>query len=171
MSIDTVREPKTYQEKDAWPNDNDRAYGNMFLAIPPTMRCILDSANYPFEIWRNLDEALGMQQEDVSYMDIKQMGTSLCVLPMISSSCISQEAVQNEEEEVAKDSTNDPTQVSSSVASSLCQEAMFHEESIQVSTITTAEYLSIHSTPFSSMSYVTNGEYVLLVDVHSEPSL
>ena len=58
------------------------------------------------------------------------MGTSLCVLPMISASCISQEAVRNEEEEVAKDSTNYPTQVSSSMASSSCQEAMFHEDNI-----------------------------------------
>ena len=49
------------------------------------------------------------------------MGTSLCVLPMISTSCISQEAVRNEEEEVAKDSTNDPAQVSSFVVSSPCQ--------------------------------------------------
>ena len=99
------------------------------------------------------------------------MGTSLCVLPMISASCISQEAVQNEEEEVAKYSSNDPTQVSSSVASSPCQEAMFHEERIQVAAITTTEYLVIHSTHFSSMSSVTNGEDVFLVDEHSEPSL
>ena len=85
---------------------------------------------------------------------------------MISASCISQEAVQNEEEEVAKDSTNDPAQVSSSVASSPCQEAMFHEESIGVASITTAEYLL---SPFSSMSSITNGKDVLLVHVHSEP--
>ena len=59
------------------------------------------------------------------------MGTSLCVLsPMISASCIIQEVVRNEEEEVAKYSTNNPTQVSSSVASSPCQESMFHEDSI-----------------------------------------
>ena len=57
------------------------------------------------------------------------------------------------------------------MASSPCQEAMFHEESIQVAAITTAEDLSIHSTPFSSMFSVTNGQDVLLVDVHSEPSL
>ena len=63
-------------------------------------------------------------------MESNQMRTSLCVLPMISTSCISQEAVQNEEEEVDKDSANDPAQVSSSVASSLYQEVMFHEESI-----------------------------------------
>ena len=32
------------------------------------------------------------------------MGTSLCVLPVILASCISQEVVQNEEEEVDRDS-------------------------------------------------------------------
>ena len=55
----------------------------MCLAIPPTMCYLLDSVDYPFNLWRNLDEALGMQQEDVSYMERKKMGTSLCVLPMI----------------------------------------------------------------------------------------
>ena len=100
------------------------------------------------------------------------MGTSLCVIPpKISTSYISQEAVRNEEEEVAKDSTNDPTQVYSFVASSPCQEAMFHEDSIRLAAITTFKYLSIHSMSFSSISSVTNGEDVLLVDVHSEPSL
>ena len=54
------------------------------------------------------------------------------------------------------------------MASSPCQEAMFHEESIRVASITTAEDLL---SPFSSMSSVTNGQDVLLVDVHSEPSL
>ena len=71
----------------------------MCLAIPPTMRYLFDSVEYPFELCRNIDEALSMQQEDVSYMESKQMGTSLCVLPpMISASCISQEVFRNEEE-------------------------------------------------------------------------
>ena len=101
------------------------------------------------------------------------MGTSLCVLPpKILASCISQEVVRNEEEEeVARDSTNNPTHVSSSVASSLYQETIFHEDSIRVASITIAEELLIHSMSFSSMSSVTNGEYVLLFDVHSESSL
>ena len=100
------------------------------------------------------------------------MGTSLCVLPpMILTSYISQEVVRNEEEEVAKYLTNDPSQVSSSMASSPCQEAIFCENSIRVIAITIAKYLSIHSTSFSSMSFTTNREDVLLVDVQSEPSL
>ena len=60
VSIGVVREPESCQEKDAWLNDNDKAYGTMFLAIPPIICYILDSDDYPFEIWRNLDEALGM---------------------------------------------------------------------------------------------------------------
>ena len=71
VSIGDVREPESRQEKDTWLNDNDRAYGTMCLAIPPTMCYILDFADYPFELWRNLNEALGMQQEDVSYMERK----------------------------------------------------------------------------------------------------
>ena len=98
-----MREPNSYQEKDAWLNDNDRAYGSMCLAILPIMRYILDSVDYTFEIWRNIDESLGMQQTNVSYMERKKMGTSLCVHPMILASCHSQEAVRNEEEELAKD--------------------------------------------------------------------
>ena len=159
VSIGAMSKPESYEEKCDRLNDCDRAYGTMCLAIPPTMRYLLDFPEYLFELWRNLDEDLGMNKEDVSYMESKQMSTSLCVLPpMISASCISQEVVQNEEEEVAIDSTNDPAQVSSSMALSPCQEAMFHEERIRVASITTAEDLSIHSTPFSSMSSVMNGE-------------
>ena len=130
VSIGVVRELEFCQEKDAWLNDNDRAYGTMCLAIPPTMRYLLDSDDYAFKIWINLDESLGMQQQDVSYMETNKISTSLCVLPMISASCISQEVVRNEEEEVVKDSTKDTTQFSSSMAYSPCQEDMFHEDRI-----------------------------------------
>ena len=39
---------------------------------------------------------------------------------------ISHDVVQNKKEKVDRDSTNDPTQVYSSVASSPCQEVIFH---------------------------------------------
>ena len=99
------------------------------------------------------------------------MRTSLCVFPpMILASCISKEAVQNEEE-VAIDLANDPTQVSSSVASSLFQEAIFHGDKIRVVSINIVEELSLHSMSFSSISSITNDEYGFLVGDHSEPSL
>ena len=62
VSIGAVREPESCQEKDACLNDNDRAYGTMCLTIPPTTHYLLNYAEYPFKIWRNLDEALGMQK-------------------------------------------------------------------------------------------------------------
>ena len=140
VSIGAMREPESCQEKCDWLNDNDTAYGTMCLAIPPTMRYRFYFVDYPFELWRNLDEALWIQEEHVSYMESKQMGTSLCVLPPnILASCISQEVVWNEEEEVDKDSTNDPTQFCSSVCSSIFQEAIFHEYSIRVVSITIVE--------------------------------
>ena len=52
VSIGAMREPDSYQEKYDWLNDNDRAYGTMCLAIPPTMRYLLDFVDYPFELWR-----------------------------------------------------------------------------------------------------------------------
>ena len=131
VSIGAMRELDSFQEKYHWLNDNDRAYGTMCLAIPHTMCYLLDFFDYPLEICRNIDEALGIQQEDVSCMESKKMGISLCVLPpMISASYIPQEDVRNAKEEVAKDSTNDPTQVSSFVDSSPYKEAIFHEDSI-----------------------------------------
>ena len=42
MSIGVLREPESFQEKDAWINDNDIAYGTMCLDIPPTMCYLLD---------------------------------------------------------------------------------------------------------------------------------
>ena len=61
VSIGVVRETESCQEKDSWLSDNDRAYGTMCLAIPHTMCYLLDFADYPLEIWTNIDEALGMQ--------------------------------------------------------------------------------------------------------------
>ena len=60
VSIGAVREPESCQEKYAWLNDNDRAYGTMCLSIPPTMRYLLDYVDYPFNIWINIDECFGM---------------------------------------------------------------------------------------------------------------
>ena len=48
VSIGVVREKESRQEKCDWLNDNDRVYGTTCLTIPPTMRYLLDSAEYPF---------------------------------------------------------------------------------------------------------------------------
>ena len=50
VSIGVMREPESCQEKCDWLNDNDRSYGTMCLAIPPTMWYLLDSVEYPLNI-------------------------------------------------------------------------------------------------------------------------
>ena len=47
VSNGVVREPESCQEKYDWINDDDRSYGTMCLAIPPTMRYLLDYVEYP----------------------------------------------------------------------------------------------------------------------------
>ena len=61
VSIGVVRDPKSFQEKYDCINDNDRAYGTMYLAIPPAMHYLLDFVDYAFELSRNLEEALGIR--------------------------------------------------------------------------------------------------------------
>ena len=56
------------------------------------------------------------------------------------------------------------------MASSLFQEAIFHEDIIRVASITSVEELSFHSISFSSTSSITNDEDVFLVHDHSKPS-
>ena len=60
VSISAMRELDSCQEKCDWLNDNDRSYGTMCLTITPTMRYLTDSTEYPFKLWINIDEALGM---------------------------------------------------------------------------------------------------------------
>ena len=69
VSISAVREPGSCQEKCDWINYCDGAYGTMCIFICPTMHYLLDFVEYPFKLWRNIDEALSMYKEDMSYKD------------------------------------------------------------------------------------------------------
>ena len=50
--------PESDEEKNDWLNDCDSAYGKMCLAMSRKMWYLIDSAEYPFELWSNLDRAL-----------------------------------------------------------------------------------------------------------------
>ena len=62
VSIGALREPKSYEEKIYWINNCDRAYGIIFLGMSPNIHHLIDSAEYPFELWKNLDKAFGLQK-------------------------------------------------------------------------------------------------------------
>ena len=51
-------------------NNCDRAYGIMCLAISPNIHHLIDSVEYPFELWENLEKSFGVQEvEDEAWSE------------------------------------------------------------------------------------------------------
>ena len=70
ISIGALREPESYEEKIDWKNNCDRAYGIMCLGMSPNIHHLIDYAEYPFELWKNLDKAFGLQEiEDEAWSE------------------------------------------------------------------------------------------------------
>ena len=66
VSIGAMAMPKSDDEKTIWFNDCDREFGAMCLAIPPRMCYLIDTVEYPSEIWSRLDSAFGEKIEEIS---------------------------------------------------------------------------------------------------------
>ena len=70
VSIGALSEPESYEEKINWINNFDRAYGIMCLGMSPNIYYLIDSAEFPFEIWKILDKAFGLQEiEDEAWSE------------------------------------------------------------------------------------------------------
>ena len=55
--IGALSKPESYEENIDWINNCDRAYGVMCLAMSPNIHHLIDSTEYPFELWKNLEKA------------------------------------------------------------------------------------------------------------------
>ena len=62
VSIGPLRKLKSYEENIDWLNIFDRAYGIMCLEMSPTIHHLIDSAEYPFELWKFLEKDFGVQE-------------------------------------------------------------------------------------------------------------
>ena len=60
VSIGALSEPDSYEEKTDWINNCDRSYGIMCLAMSLNIHHLIDSVEYPFELWNNLDKYFDM---------------------------------------------------------------------------------------------------------------
>ena len=60
VSIGALSEPESYEEKIDWLNNCDRAYGIMCLGMYPNIYHLIDSVEFPFELWKILDKAFGL---------------------------------------------------------------------------------------------------------------
>ena len=71
-------------------------YGSMGMVMSHDMRYLMEYAEYPFDLWRNIDRAFGVQKEE--YDSWRENNTSPCVLPSkASTSILSDEVVQDED--------------------------------------------------------------------------
>ena len=76
VSIGAVSKTESYEEKIDQLNDCDRAYGIICLGMSPNIHHLIDSIEYPFEIWNNLDKSFGLQEiEDEAWSEPR---TSSC---------------------------------------------------------------------------------------------
>ena len=57
---------ESYEEPSGWLNGCDREIGSICLAISPCMRYLIDSIDYPKDLWTTLDGVLGKENEDPS---------------------------------------------------------------------------------------------------------
>ena len=57
VSIGDVEIPECDDNNFIWFNYCDRSYGSMCLAIPPRMCYLIDTVEFPSEIWSRLDKA------------------------------------------------------------------------------------------------------------------
>ena len=62
VSIGALSEPETYEEKIDWVNICDRSYGISCLGMSPDIHHLIESADYPLDLWKNLDKAFGLQE-------------------------------------------------------------------------------------------------------------
>ena len=129
VSIGALSEPESYEEKIDWINNCDRAYGIMCLGMSPNIYHLIDSAEFPFELWKILDKAFGLQEiEDEAWSE-----------PSISSCSLSQDFLAStfsdevDHDEEVSHTVHVAAALFHSNASSFNEEANIEEPSFSVS--------------------------------------
>ena len=62
VSIGALSELNYYEEKIGWMNNCDRSYGIVCLAMSPNIHHLINSTKYPFELWKKMEKAFGVQE-------------------------------------------------------------------------------------------------------------
>ena len=89
---------ESYEDENDWLNDGDRAFGTICLAFSPSLRYQIDSAEYPKNLWIELDRTFGKHNED-HYITLERTPHTTRVLySKVLASTLSDEFVQDEEE-------------------------------------------------------------------------
>ena len=89
---------ESYQNENDWLNDGDRDFGAICLALSPSLRYLIGSAEYPKNLWKTLDRNFGKHDEDHN-STLERISSTISILdPKFSASTLSDDVVQDEEE-------------------------------------------------------------------------
>ena len=95
---------ESYEHENDWLKYGDRYFGAICLALSPSLRYLIGSAEYPKDLWTKLDRTFGKHNEDHnSTLEIKSITTRV-LYSKFSATTLSDEVVQDEDE--AKSSTH-----------------------------------------------------------------
>ena len=50
---------ESYEDDNDWLNDDDRAFGTICLAFSPSLHYLIDSVEYPKDLWTELNRTFG----------------------------------------------------------------------------------------------------------------
>ena len=90
---------ESYENQNDWLNDGDRAFGAICLALSPSLYyLIIGSDEYPKEVWTKLDRTFGKHNEDHNITLEITASTTIVLYSKFSSSTLSDEVVQDEDE-------------------------------------------------------------------------
>ena len=89
---------ESYEETSDWLNDCDREIGAICLAFSPSKHYLIDSVEYPKDLWTKLDRTFGKHNEDYYRNLERKFRTTRVIYSKFSASTLSDEVVQDEEE-------------------------------------------------------------------------
>ena len=89
---------ESYENENDWINDGDRAFGAICLALSPSLRYLIGSAEYPKDLWTKLDRTFGKHNEDHNNTLEITSNTTRVLYSKLSASTLSDEVVQDEDE-------------------------------------------------------------------------
>ena len=70
---------ESYEDENEWLNDHDRAFGTICFTFSPSLCYLIDSAEYPKDLWTKLDRKFGKHNED-NYRNLESTPSTTRVL-------------------------------------------------------------------------------------------
>ena len=86
-----------YENENDQLNDGDRSYGAICLSLSNNLYYLIDSAEYPKEVWTILDRTFGKHNEDHNRNLEITSSTTRVIYSKLLASNLSDEVVQDEE--------------------------------------------------------------------------